>query len=82
MTWADCWNHECKLGWGWNEDLNLLIPVEGEPLNVTSETENKWEYFHIPVSSTNIQCWVSFLLAHQVHSPYLGIDKSSSGTGL
>ena len=36
MSWRGCNGRECKLGWGWNESLNRLISVEGEPHNLTS----------------------------------------------
>ena len=38
-----CWGRECKLGWGCNQDFKILIPVQGEPPNVTSEVGNGWE---------------------------------------
>ena len=66
MGWDWTWGRECKLGWGWNEDLDLLIPVKGKPPNVKSQGWNYWWDFCRPyiVSSTDIQCWVSFLFAH------------------
>ena len=60
----ECWGRECKLGWGWNRDLNLLIPVQGEPPNVTSEIKNEWGYWPYNLSSNNLQHWVSFSFAH------------------
>ena len=55
---------ECKLGWGWNRDLGVLIPVQGQPPNVTSQGCSEWGYYPYTVSSTDIQCWVSFSFAH------------------
>ena len=56
---------ECKLGWGYNEYLNLLISVQGEPPNAKSEVLNSW-YYSTPstVSSTDIERSVSFSFAH------------------
>ena len=63
MVW-DCWGRECKLGWGWNEHLDLLIPVLGQPPNVTSGDWNFWGYSApSTVSSTDIERWVSFSFA-------------------
>ena len=60
-TWA--WGRECKLGWGWNESWNYLIPVEGEPPNVTSASIKTWDRSAQLLSPTDIQCWVSFLFS-------------------
>ena len=59
LSWT--WGRECKLGWGWNQDLDVLIPVQGEPPNITSEVKNEWDYSTWNVSSTDIECWVSVL---------------------
>ena len=45
-----------------NQDLNLLISVEGKPLNVTSENNNCWIYWAWNMLSTTIHVWVSFLI--------------------
>ena len=58
------WGRECKLGWGYNKDLGLLIPVQGGPLNVTSEVRNIKSYDIFSVSSINIQYWVSSSFVH------------------
>ena len=59
------YGRECQLGWGWNEDLNLLIPVQGKPPGVASQVKNTWNYSNWPstMSSTHIECSVSFLFA-------------------
>ena len=59
----DTWGRECKLGWGYNEDLRTLITVEGES-KVTPETKNQWWYHVWNISSTDIEYWVSFLLGY------------------
>ena len=40
-----CYGRECKLGWGYNEPMNRLVPVDEEPLNVTSEINNVFKHF-------------------------------------
>ena len=59
-----CIGRECKLGWGYNESLNRLIPVEGKPRNVISEAVNQWEYSVVNLSSTDLICWVNLLFIH------------------
>ena len=58
-----CWGRGCKLGWGYNSYLGLLIPVEKELTNVALETENYWGY-GCPLESIDIPDRVKFLLAH------------------
>ena len=64
MSWAACVGREFKLGWGWNQSLDLLIPVQGEPLNVTSEAVNQWEYWVYNLASDCLVRWVVFLFIH------------------
>ena len=59
MNWEWCWGRECKLGWGYDESLGLLIPIEEDNPNVTSEVENKWHYDVSRSSSNDIPYWVS-----------------------
>ena len=64
MSWNYCWGRECKPGWGYNEYLNLLIPVQGRPPNVTSEVDCWWGYdWPENLSSSDIFCKVSSLFA-------------------
>ena len=67
MDLESCWGRECKLGWGYNGDLNLLIPVQGEPLNVASGVGNVWNvwiyYSPMDLSSIDIFYRVSSLFA-------------------
>ena len=56
-----CWGRECKLGWGYNEDMSLFIPVEEEPPDVISETGDDWgNCSPSAFSLTDIPYWVSF----------------------
>ena len=64
MNWWPCDGCECKLGWGWNESMARLIPVEGRPRNITSKALNQSVYSVYSLSSTVLICWVSFLLIH------------------
>ena len=59
------WGRDCKLGWGWNESLGLLIPIEGESCNVKSETQNRWGYNVSSLSSTDFPDWVRFLFLNE-----------------
>ena len=61
MSWWSCVGRECKLGWGYNKSLNRLIPIKGEPRNITSKAVNEWGYFVGPLSSTVLFPWVSLL---------------------
>ena len=62
--WA--WGRECKVRWGWNEDLNLLVPLEDKTLNLTSKIKNEWghPYWLFYLSSTDSLCWASFLFVY------------------
>ena len=53
---------ECKLGWGYNESLDRLVPVEGKPNNIALNIDSEWRYYVYNLSSTNIVFSVSFLL--------------------
>jgi len=57
MSWELCSGRECKLTWGWNQSLNLLIPVQGQPLHVTSEPVNQWLYWVWDFASDDLLCW-------------------------
>ena len=59
------WGRECKLGWGWNESLEVFVPVQGGFPNVTSETKNEWVYY-IPkkLLSADIGYQVSLFSIH------------------
>ena len=62
---GNTWGRECKLGWKYNWDFGLLIPVQGKPLMVTSEINNRWEYYRpFSLSSTDIHFKVNFLFTH------------------
>ena len=61
---SDTWGRKCKPGWGWNQYLDLLVPVQRKPPNVTSRVTNFWFYGVWDMSSTDIKCWVSFSFAH------------------
>ena len=64
MNWDYCWGCECKLGWGYNQGLNILIPVQGEPPNVRSTVKNQWDYdWPTNLSSIDISYLVSSLFA-------------------
>ena len=64
MSDAQCWGRECKLGWGYNKDLNLFVSVQGEPPNVTSQVTNGWNYnWPKNLSSIDISYQVSLLFA-------------------
>ena len=65
----DAWGRECKLGWGYNKSLYLVVPVEGEPPNVTSEIRDHWEHWIYNLSSTDVYHWVSFSFIHRVCYP-------------
>ena len=69
MSWY-CYGRECKLGWGYNDPLDLLIPVQGEPLNVTSEAVNRWGYWVYPLLSNILFCWASFLFIYLIQYEY------------
>ena len=56
------WGRECKLGWGYNESLERLIPVEVEASDIKSETCNLWKCSVRSSSSTNIRYWVRLFL--------------------
>ena len=57
------WGSDCKLGWGYNNSLDLLIPIEGNPLSLAAEDMNDWEYSIHKLSYNTIVYWVSFLLS-------------------
>ena len=57
----DCCGRECKLGWGWDESTNRLIPVEGNPSDFKTNDKNEWMY-DCYLSSSDIQPFVSFLV--------------------
>ena len=61
---SDCWGCKCKPGWGYNQSLGLLMPIQGEPPNLTSTEKNNWDYDVCDLSSTDINDWVSFLFFH------------------
>ena len=46
MYWKNCDERECKLGWGYNEPLDRLIPIEVNHPN-SSLKPIKDEYFFI-----------------------------------
>ena len=58
MVW--CFGRQCKLGWGYNAFFDHLIPIEGEPLNITSETKYYWNYPVIDLLSMTINSQVNF----------------------
>ena len=70
MSWGACYGRECKLGWGYNDPLDLLIPVQGESLNVASEPVNQWWYWVYPLSSDRLVHWVGFLFIHSTQYEY------------
>ena len=82
MGWWLCNGRECKLGWGYNNSLDQLIPIEEEPLNVTSHTVNQWEYWVFSFSSNIVVYWVSFYSLVKFSINVLAILKSLSGTEL
>ena len=55
---------QCKPGWGFDILWNRLIPVEGEPPNVTSQIESRWNYDLGEFISTDIDYLVSFLFVN------------------
>lgn len=59
MSYQLCLGRDCKLGWGYNKSLDLLIPVKEEPLDVTWKVKNTWEFFIDSFSVDNIPYWVS-----------------------
>ena len=61
MVWKDCGGRECKVGWGYNEHLDVLISVEPNS-PVKSTTKNDWQYFIYDVSATSVPYFVSFSL--------------------
>ena len=58
-----CWGRECKLGWGYNENFKILIPIQENPPNVTSGVRNIWGYDPKNLSSIDISYEVSLLFA-------------------
>ena len=64
MVWLR--GRECKLGWGYNHSLDLLIRVDGEATNVRSEKWNLWKYAVYSLSSNDIDNWVNFLFIDKI----------------
>ena len=64
MSGAPCVGRECKLGWGYNKSLELLIHVQGQPLNVTSQAVNQWWYLVWDLASDDLLCWAIFLFIY------------------
>ena len=60
MAYQLCLGRTCKLGWGYNEPLNLLIPIKEEPQDITWKVKNNWEYFVYSFSVDSIPHWASF----------------------
>ena len=67
MDWNPCYGRECKLGWGWNESLDILIPVEENPRNVTSEVVNQRQYSVDYFLSNHLVCWASFSFISEIY---------------
>ena len=82
MNWCPCYGRECKLGWGWNQSLDLLIPVQGQPLNVTSEAADLQVYCAFNLSSDILLYWASFLFIIKFSMNILVPYKFLSGTEL
>ena len=59
-----CHGRECKLGWGYNESLDLLIPVEDHISTVISEVKNESFYEANSISSDDILYSVRFLTCY------------------
>ena len=59
------WGRECKLGWGYNESLERLIPVDVEVSDSKPETWSSWECSVRSASSTYVRYWVSFWFLDQ-----------------
>ena len=57
-----CWGCNCKVGWGYNDSLDLLIPVEEAPPNFTSIVTNDIICGIWTLSYTNINDCVGILL--------------------
>ena len=80
MSWIDCYSRECKLGWGYNESLNLLIPVEGQPVNVKSELQSDCWYGVVGFSSGFPTYYVGFLNSlNKSNMNILEMDQPLSG---
>jgi len=62
MSWWACNGRECKLGWGWNQSLSKLIPVEDTPVNATSKTMHNWNCCVYLLSSDILHCWKTISL--------------------
>ena len=82
MIGGFCYGRKCKLGWGYIKDLDLLVPIEGEPSNIISTVDNKpkledvfsssitnkkWSSCDYSLSTTNIPYWVSLLFMYQFY---------------
>ena len=56
-----CYGRECKLGWGYNQVFDQLIPVKGEP-NVTLNIANKPWCNVYNLTSADVEYRVSIFL--------------------
>ena len=54
------YGRECKLGWGYNEFLNLLMLLGKGPSNAMLINKNEFEFHAYTVSSSNIVSLVCF----------------------
>ena len=97
MIGGFCYGRKCKLGWGYIKDLDLLIPIEGEPLNIISTADDeselngnfsssvankRWSSSDYSLSTTNIPYWVSLLFMYQIFSSFLDLYEFLFGTNL
>ena len=60
----ECRGRDCTLGCGYNESLDLLIPVEGDLPNVKRTNRNQWGHRIWSLTSTIIYYWVSIFFVH------------------
>ena len=71
-----CLGRDCKLGWRYNEALNLLIPTKEAYQDNKSKVNNKWEYFVYSLSKDNIPHSVGFYVINKSTMNVSDIHKS------
>ena len=70
---AYCYGRKCEPGWGYDELLKKLIPIDGTPPNIISKNDNTSIYKFFDLSSTDIEYFVSLLSSKHVY--FYGLGK-------
>ena len=59
MIGGFCYGRACQLGWGYNQSLDLFIPIEEKLPNSVHTIDDEWEFYNESSAPKTNKRWSS-----------------------